>query len=130
MIEEKKETTICGNCDVEFESTIGRRPKKFCSPKCRSEFHRKKVSELLKLSKENLSEMGKAVQDQITLGVAITQTTENGVKRVDPLSEKGQEVWDTAQKIKELEEELKTVPDTGIGKQRRKWIEKQIKLLQ
>lgn len=71
---------------------------------------------------EKAQEMKKATQDILDYGYAVTESKESSVRRVDQNSKEGLLVA----KIAAYEEELKTLPDIGLGKKRRIFVEGQI----
>lgn len=108
----------CLTCEKEIESVEGKRERLYCSDKCRVKFNqtkkrktvtipRKEYEELLsKIVEQNRPEMNKIANDVAELGVAIYETTENGIRHVDPLSDEGQKVMDDAER-KEIEDRIK-----------------------
>ncbi len=103
-----KKQTHCNNpsCLKELVHTEGRRPKKYCSDKCRISHHlsikkkpkyvQRKTYEALEeklksLMYGNKTELQKVRDDLAEVGVAAYETKENGqVERIDPMSEKAQ----------------------------------------
>ena len=78
----------CLNCDTPIESTEGKRKRKFCSDLCRATYHQKSKTIESEIEKELPKEFRKKVFDDLwEFGMAITKNTENGLKRVEPLTE-------------------------------------------
>lgn len=110
--ENKRKCLYCGKDYYAFSNKA-----RYCSDTCRVYFNREKKFEKLanKLLHVDNEELKKTVADQIDLGVSITETTKDGVKRIDPFSEKGQELLThlpvinetSEQKIKRMFEEQK-----------------------
>lgn len=124
----------CLNCGVPIETNTGRRPRKFCGDNCRATYHQKhkpkerkfvqratyerifeknkelesRLTELLAKSKPEIKE---AANDIFDTGMAITETTEEGVRRIDPMSGEGLKVQNMAQDGQLVELDT-TVPAT------------------
>lgn len=108
-MDEKKEN--CKRCGKPITPKTKR--AEFCSPKCKVYWHREiKIKlkpektfeqKLADLTKPKTSELKPPPQTNLTIN--------------------------TADRIKELEEELKSVPDIGLGKKRRAFIQNQISKL-
>jgi hypothetical protein len=82
--------------------------------------------EIDRLVRGKLSELSKVKLDIAEIGVSIVHTsTEGEVKRIDPLSEEGIII----QQMAAYEEELKTLPDVGLGKKRKIFVEGKIREL-
>lgn len=81
------------------------------------------VTEIKDLVKGNLSERGKTIQDVVEVGVSVIHTDNEGVeKRIDPLGEEGLII----QQIANDADELKKLPDSGFGKQRKRFLDNRI----
>lgn len=67
------------------------------------------------------------VNDILNVGIAITKSdTDSNIERIDPLSEEGQRVMGKATLIAQYEEEIKTLGDSSIANQRKKWLKNKI----
>ena len=104
----------CPVCKKEFVSETGRRPKKFCSDPCKVKFWNafKRVSENNK--PENMARI---------------ESERKGYPKLS--DEAGQnpilaEAEDTYKQIASYEEEIKGLPDIGLGKQRKKFLQNKI----
>jgi hypothetical protein len=103
----------CPVCKKEFDEHTGRRPKKFCSDNCKVKFWNVKK----KVAENNKPENKKRIL---------------GERNATPITEKSiyqNPIADNSEKIKELEEEIKTLPDVGLGKKRRIFLEGKIREL-
>lgn len=109
----------CPICKKEFNEHTGRRPKKFCSDECKVKFWNafKKVQK--GIVENNKPENKKKIEDERN-GQSETTEHKNPITPDECVSNPNQE------KISELEKELQTVPDVGIGKKRREFLRKQI----
>lgn len=134
--------TNCLNpsCGKELEHTEGRRPKKYCTPKCRISHHiqQKKQPKFVRIEthnklKEQLREL-MAKEGEVKV-IQMTEKSYDG-NQVDR-SYVGDKVpimntpdpkinHDIRVKLLEYEAELPTVPDIGSGKLRRKWLQNKI----
>jgi len=89
--------------------------------------------ELLKTQQLSKSVIDKTVNHLLETGIAITETTEEGVRAIHPMSEEGfrvQELVETQSLISQYQEELSRLGTSPIAKQRRKWLENKIRELQ
>ena len=122
-------------CGKELIHIAGRRKKKYCDQKCNSAHWQakhyvpstkekkfksipieqwKEIEAVLEKSyAENKEEIKKVMDDATFCGVAISKTDTDGkVTRIDPLSQEGYEVRVKAERIQQLEKELKNIPTT------------------
>ncbi len=120
-------------CGKELIHMQGRKKKKYCDADCKlkhwqilnpvkKEPKRKSIpieqwkeieAVLEKSYAENKEEIKKVMDDATFCGVAISKTDTDGkVTRIDPLSQEGYEVRVKAERIQQLEKELKNIPAT------------------
>ena len=111
----------CKNCNKELVQIPGKRGKQFCNSTCRSNYWQKSKRSTDNLIKPTLKiiDLTKPTgeikpHEQPKTNFAINTTTKS----------------ENLAKIDELEKELVTVPDNNyFGRQRRKWIENEIRRL-
>lgn len=103
----------CPICKKEFNENTGRRPKKFCSDECKVKFWniQKKIQRNNKPEEKKDDERQKNETDQPSDNQSLNSTQETILAEI----------------IKD-EAELKTLPDTGLGIKRIKFLEKRIYL--
>jgi len=114
----------CPICKKEFNEYTGRRAKKFCSDECKVKFWnaQKKVIENNKPeNKERIMKERNGANDK--LDEAVRKYTSFG--SASEFTE-FKTVIDNSEKINQLEEEYKTVPDVGMGKKLRASIQNKI----
>ena len=97
----------CPVCKKGFNEHTGRRPKKFCSDGCKVKFW---------------NTQKRVVDGKLDEAVKKYTSFESASEFIEFKTS-----VDNSEKIKELEEEIKTIPDIGLGKKRRQFLEQQIR---
>jgi len=106
------------------------------SPQTALNVYEKKFTEVTELEKQllELSEMykvvtSKAQDDLINFGVSITKESEGEISHIDPASEEGQNIQEIVSietLIKTHEDEIMSLKEGFLGRQRKNYLEKQI----
>jgi hypothetical protein len=119
-----KKTENCIYCGEKMESVTAK--KKFCSPLHRVYWNReqkavKLLGDTFEATKE---EFKKVANDIFEGGIAIAETTTEGVKRIDPISDKGEVV----QRIAQIEKML-LMPQKYLAYNKRTMLEAELNQL-
>jgi len=119
-------TKTCLNCGKDLVQLPKKRSKVFCNNTCRSNYWQKS---------ERLEKSGKTTEEIVSILSQIAKNNkpenkerinkERNTEHKVGESHKQPEV-DNSARIAELEEELKTIPDVGLGKKRRVFIQNKI----
>jgi hypothetical protein len=117
----------CLFCGAELKSVEGKKERQFCNGNCRNKHYYK-----IKTSGQIKKKTGRPkVTHLLTPGSSITQfqTKEkyiNNTRDIQDVTEVVGQMNEISKKIAEYEEEMKTIPDVGLGAKRRKFLQSKI----
>lgn len=108
----------CLHCRAKLTHVPGRKQKSFCNVNCRNKYFYAQRRSLVEATKQAVADLPKEFGEIKTIG---TLDADGEIVEVATIVPSANEKI-----ISELEKELKTVPDSGLGKKRRQFLQSKI----